>query len=84
LDIAVFTDRGLLDCFHFALQPRQLGGVLPIAADEESRRPENDNGHSRCNAVLCSLAVLRASGSSCAPRNALRFFGERLAELSPR
>jgi hypothetical protein len=33
LNSTVLANRGLLDGIHFAFEPRQLGGILPVASE---------------------------------------------------
>ena len=60
LDVALPRDRRLFDRDHLALHLSELGGRLLVAADEESRRPEDYDGRGGRDTVLGSLAILGA------------------------
>src|SRR4051812_657040 len=70
LDSAALLDRHLLERVGLALEASQLCGALAVAADEERRGPEHDDGDTGDDAVFRCLAVLDAGDLSSAPRHA--------------
>ena len=60
LNVALLCDGCLLDRDHLSLHLGQFGRGLLVTADEERRRPEDDDRCRRGDAVLRPLTILRA------------------------
>ena len=60
LDPAFLRARGPLDCNHLSLHLNKLSRRLLVAADEESRRPKDDDGCRSGETVIGTLLVLCA------------------------
>jgi hypothetical protein len=78
LDPALLCVRGLLNRDHLPLHLSKLGRSLLVAADEEGRRPEDDDGRCGGQAVIGALLVLRRPGQVA---NGLRLVARRAAAL---
>jgi len=59
-DATVLLNTRLLKGIQLALQTREFSGRFLIAFDKESRRPEQNNRHTRRNGIVARLFVLNS------------------------
>jgi hypothetical protein len=71
LEAAVLLNGRLLDSIHLTLQYRQLSGILLIPADEENRRPE-DNDADRVVATASLVDWLSCCPAAAAAAPAIK------------
>ena len=81
LDTAFFGNRGLFDRDHLAFHLSKLGRCLLIAAYKERRWPKHNNSRGSRQAVLRSLAILRARQRPCPCRYGLSLKRQLLARV---
>jgi hypothetical protein len=60
LNATLLLNAGLLNRGHLAFEIGEFRSGRTIPAYEESRRPEDDNGHARCNLIVGPLLILSA------------------------